>query len=399
MTAPRPLVFRDELLDAQLLRAVAHGTYGGAELGECLVAARAIRPDDRESWRTAWLELADRSFAAGEAAAHGGDPIGARHAFLRASNYYRTSYVLHLEAPLPPSALDAYRRHREAFVRAGVAESLAIPFEGGSLPGYVCSGGAGRRPVVISVGGYDSTAEESYFWNGVAANERGFHAVLFDGPGQGAMLLERGVAMRPDWRGPIGAVIDAVASRPDVDPDRIIVWGESFGGYLVPRAAAGDPRIAACVLDPAQLGLFQAARARIPLPASVKAQLPGGPRWAISLLRFVLSRRARQLTAGWALRRGMLVHGVASPWDYLVDTARYDQIDPATIRCPTLVCDADSDDISASAREFYDRLACDRGYLRFTAAEGAGAHCIVGARSILHARAYEWLAPRLRSRS
>jgi alpha-beta hydrolase superfamily lysophospholipase len=389
------LAFRDALLDGQLLRTVGHGTYGGAELGECLAAAATIRPYDRESWRSAWLELADRSFAAGESSERAGDPIGARDAFLRASNYYRTAYVLHLEAPLPAVALDAYRRHRDAFARARVAEPLTIPFDGGALPGYFCSAGAGRRPIVISVGGYDSTAEESYFWNAVAANARGYHAVMFDGPGQGSVLLERGVPFRPDWSGVIASVIDAIASRPDVDPARIVVWGESFAGYLVPRAAASDTRIAACVLDPAQLGLFRAVLARIPLPARVKERLPEGPRWAIAALRFMLARRARHLTAGWALRRGMLTHGAASPWDYVADTARYDQIDVATIRCPTLVCDADADDISASAREFYDRLACDKGYLRFTAAEGAGAHCICGARSVLHARVYEWLAPRL----
>jgi hypothetical protein len=112
------------------------------------------------------------------------------------------------------------------------------------------------------------------------------------------------------------------------------------------------------------------------------------------LLRHMTARRARNLTAGWALRRGMLVHGVASPWDYIVETARYEQVDVSTIRCPTLVCDADADDISAAAREFYDQLTCDKGYLRFEAKAGAGAHCISGARSILHARVFDWLAAR-----
>jgi alpha-beta hydrolase superfamily lysophospholipase len=396
MTASR-LRFRDPLLDGQLLRTIGHCTYGGAELGECLAAADTIDPRKRDSWLAAWTALADRTLATGDACAKAGDLIGARRAYLRASNYFRNAYVLHLEAPLPAAAIDAYRRHRDAFERARVAEPIAIPFEDGVLPGYFCAATANaRRPVVISVGGYDSTAEESYFWNAVAANERGYHAVTFDGPGQGSALFERGLTFRPDWSGVISAVIDAIVRRPDVDPDRIVVWGESFGGYLVPRAAARDRRIAACVLDPAQLGLFRAVLARLPLPASVKAQLPHGPRWAVAALRLVLARRVRSLTGGWALRRGMLTHGVATPWDYLVDTARYEQADVIpTIACPTLVCDAADDDISASSREFFELLACDKGYLRFTAAEGAGAHCVSGARALLHARAFEWLSPRL----
>ncbi len=382
------LAFKDELLDGQLLRTIGHASYGGAELGECLATAKSIDPRDRESWMRGWKELADRTFAEAESCR---DLVGARRGFLRASNYYRIAYVLHLEAPLPDAARDAYRRHRDAFRRAHVAEAIDL----NGLPGYFFRGGEGARPIVVAVGGYDGTAEEGYFWNAAAAVERGWHCVTFDGPGQGAMLFDRGATFTPEWSASITRVIDAIATRPDVDPDRIVVWGESFGGYLAPRAAASDRRIAALVLDPAQLGLFRAMLAHIPLPASVKAKLPDGPRWAVALLRHMTARRAKALTPGWALRRGMLVHGVASPWDYITETARYDQVDVATITCPTVVCDADADDISAAARELYDRLTCDKGYLRFEAKAGAGSHCVSGARSILHARVFDWLAPRL----
>ncbi len=103
-------------------------------------------------------------------------------------------------------------------MRAGVAQPIEIAFEGTTLPGYFASGSGGpdlppagsdaewrrgsidgRRPLVISVGGYDSTAEESYFWNAAAATARGYHCVMFDGPGQGSLLIERGEPFRPDW--------------------------------------------------------------------------------------------------------------------------------------------------------------------------------------------------------
>jgi len=400
------LRFRESLLDGQLLRTMGHDVYGGAAIGECLATTSSISVGDRESWYAAWRKLADGTFAAAEASLRDGHRQSALGAFLRASNYYRNAYVLHLEAPLPSVALDAYRRHREAFRKATALmprppEVIAIPFEGGTMPGYFCAAASeGRRPVVISIGGYDSTAEESYFWNGAAAVSRGYHCVLFDGPGQGAMLLERGLPFRPDWEKAVFAVIDAVAQRPDVDTSRIVLVGESFGGYLAPRAAATDSRVAACVLDPAQLGLYQAILARLPLPASTKAQLPDGPRWAVGLLRALFGRVAKKPLPGWSLRRGMLTHGMASPWDYFVESKRYELGGLVEeIRCPTLVCDARNDAISAYAKAFYERLRCEKGYQEFRADEGAAEHCVSGNRPLFHERIFNWLDACLEKRA
>lgn len=205
------IAFRKPLFDGQLRRTIGHCTYGGAELGECLATAGQVKDGDRESWYRAWMSLANRTFAAAEVSAGHGRRESARRAFLRASNYYRNAYVFHLEAPLPTSARDAYRRHRESFRRATAhmicpPEELAIPFEETPLPGYFCAVDRTRRPLIISVGGYDSTAEESFFWNAAAALARGYHALIFDGPGQGQMLIERGIHFRPDWEKVITAV-------------------------------------------------------------------------------------------------------------------------------------------------------------------------------------------------
>jgi alpha-beta hydrolase superfamily lysophospholipase len=395
------IAFRNPLFDGQLRRTIGHGTYGGAELGECLATADRVIDGDRESWCLAWLSLADRTFAAAESSAARGHRESARCAFLRASNYYRNAYVFHLEAPLPPLVRDAYRRHREAFLRATAAmtrppEQLAIPFESTTLPGYFCKVDETRRPLIISVGGYDSTAEESFFWNGAAALARGYHALIFDGPGQGQLLIERSTPFRPDWEKVISAVIEMAVGRNDVDASKIVLIGESWGGYLAPRAAAYDRRVALCVLDPAQIGLFRVMLSRLPLPAGLKRQLPHGPRWLVTLLRVLMAQLARQPTAGWALRRGMLTHGTATAWDYFVDAARYEQEDViGNISCPTLVCDAENDDISAFSKTFFQLLRCEKDYLRFTADEGAAEHCVSANRALFHERVFDWLALRI----
>ena len=391
------IAFRNPLFDGQLRRTIGHGTYGGAEVGECLATSGRVTDGDRESWYRAWLSLADRTFAAAEASAAHGHRESARCAFLRASNYYRNAYVFHLEAPLPALVRDAYRRHRDAFQRAAAVmirppEQIAIPFEDTTLPGYFCSVDETRRPLIISVGGYDGTAEESFFWNGAAALARGYHALIFDGPGQGQLLIERGIHFRPDWEKVISAVIELAVGRDDVDVSKIVLMGESWGGYLTPRGAAYDRRVALCVLDPAQIGLFRVMLSRLPLPVGLKSQLPDGPRWLVMLLRALMARMARQPAAGWALRRGMLTHGTATAWDYFVDAARYEQADViGNISCPTLVCDAENDDISAFSKTFFELLRCEKDYLRFTADEGAGEHCVSGNRALFHERVFDWL--------
>ena len=46
-------------------------------------------------------------------------------------------------------------------------------------------------------------------------------------------------------------MINYLLTRPDVDSARIALYGGSFGGYLAPRAAAFEHRVAACIADAA----------------------------------------------------------------------------------------------------------------------------------------------------
>jgi hypothetical protein len=43
-----------------------------------------------------------------------------------------------------------------------------------------------------------------YFASAVAASRGGYHSLLFDGPGQGAMLYEMNIPLRPDWEAVVG---------------------------------------------------------------------------------------------------------------------------------------------------------------------------------------------------
>src|SRR5215467_8822977 len=80
--------------------------------------------------------------------------------------------------------------------------------------------------------------------------------------------------MRPDWENVVRAVVDFVLARPEVDPGRVALIGWSFGGYLAPRAASGEPRLAACIADPGQWDLLEALRAGLPLRPETRERLP-----------------------------------------------------------------------------------------------------------------------------
>ena len=97
-----------------------------------------------------------------------------------------------------------------------------------------------------------------------AALERGYNCLTYDGPGQGGVLRQREVPLRPDWE---SVVI----------PRSTLLWAgrewtlmvgtysvRSFGGYLATRGAALEHRLAAVIADPGQFDEFDMAMARMP---------------------------------------------------------------------------------------------------------------------------------------
>ncbi|HEX3874372.1 MAG TPA: alpha/beta fold hydrolase [Solirubrobacteraceae bacterium] len=390
----------DELLDAQLLRAVGTSLYDGADLGECLQAAQAaqaVRGVDLDAWHDAWVALAERVAALARAEQQAGHLVSARSAYLRASTYFRTAGVMLFAVPVDPRQVTCNLRQTEMFRLAAALmraapEVLEIPFEDASLPGYFIRPDGDPRPraTVVLTGGYDGTCEELYFYSGAAALARGYNVLAFDGPGQGAALFQQGMPMRPNWESVITPVIDYAVSRADVDPGRLALIGLSLGAHLAPRAASREHRLAALIADCGSYDLQAALLARLPAPLA--ARYAAGDRGARLVLRAILKVVAGKPTAGWALRRGQLVHGLTSPIAYVDALSDYSLAGHAQqITCPTWVCNAEHDEIGASAPELVAALDVESVFVEFTAAEGAGDHCEQGARTLYHARSFAWL--------
>jgi pimeloyl-ACP methyl ester carboxylesterase len=395
------LLYKDDLLDDFGTWAIAYIPYGGPDFGEIAAVARTVGAGGAEAFHNAWVAAGDRIAAQAEAAEKAGSRRNARELYLKASALYGSSLHPLFGAPVDPRLVSAFRKETEMLDR-GLALNdppiapQAIPFEGAVMPAYFipAAGLSGsRRPTIIFTNGYDGTIIDMLFASAVAASRRGYHSLLFDGPGQGAMLYEKGVPLRPDWETVVGAVVDFALTLPEVEPEKIALSGWSLGGYLAPRAASGEHRLAACIADPAQWALADSFRRM--------ALMMGAPPEAaadLSRLDDALLKKVEGVIAGnagmrWKIvQRGFWVNGKTSLRDYLADIERYTMSGRAEdISCPMFLAAAENDLLSIGAQTLYDALRCPRTLVRFTAAEGAGDHCEMQSRSVFNRAALDWL--------
>jgi hypothetical protein len=94
--------------------------------------------------------------------------------------------------------------------------------------------------------GLDACKEELHAW-AQAFVDRGMAALTLDGPGQGETSFR--LPTTPEWGPVLGAVIDVLEKRNDVDGSRVGIGGQSLGAIYAPLVAAGEPRIKACIAN------------------------------------------------------------------------------------------------------------------------------------------------------
>jgi pimeloyl-ACP methyl ester carboxylesterase len=125
-------------------------------------------------------------------------------------------------------------------------ERVDVPWEGTEVGGYLhLRPGGGRSPLLFYIPGSDVTAESSPDPTENLPHERGLHVFSFDGPGQGRSNI-RGIALTADnYERAASAMLDALVTRPDIDPDRIVLYGGGMGGFWATRVAAHDHRVKA----------------------------------------------------------------------------------------------------------------------------------------------------------
>lgn len=387
------LFFQDEAFDGQLQRSVGKADSGMANVGECLEIASQISPGDRDSWYEAWSGFASRLALQADAALQAGHHVSARGAYLRAAEYFRQAFFFHRDNLHGPELRAAYPASVTAF-RAALpllAHHGEVLADGDTLGYFFAPADAtAPLPTILHVGGYDGTAEELYA-SVAPALERGYAFAAIDGPGQGTSLYDHGVTMRPDWEQVVPGMVDSLVARPDVDPERIVLVGRSFGGLVAARGAAGEPRLAALVVDPGQYDLGAAAMSRLGDLAD-KVHDPAADAQFESLREFPA------LEALFAPR--MATHGVSTVRAYCEDVLRYTNAPTAaSITCPSFVTDNETDLVSTGqGKQLFDHMTCQKTFRLFTKAEGAEGHCEGLAPIVFWTAAFDWLDDLLSSR-
>ncbi|MDR6955445.1 dienelactone hydrolase [Ancylobacter sp. 3268] len=394
------VAFKDDSFAFEFVRNLGFMYYGGSDLGEMIATAREVVEGDFESWFTAWNRRAQRVLARAEADLAAGHKVSARGGFLRASTYFRMAeFYVHVD-PKDPRILSASRASQQAYAKAAKLigptwEPVQIPYEGTTLPGYFYKPDTSNtpRPTIIFHGGYDSSVEELFYYGGAPATMRGYNCLTWDGPGQGAPLREQKLPFRPDWEKVVSPAVDYALTRPDVDPDNLVLIGMSFGGYLAARAAAFEHRFRAAVFFDGVYDFHETLRKL--LPKEAMEAYDSGDRAKCE--RIVQEKMAANTALRWTVTQGTWTFGVSGIADLIDQTKAYTVAGITDkIRCPCLVMEA-ADDIffEGQPQQVFEELKVPKAYARFTAEDGAENHCQSGALAYKDEVVFNWIAETL----
>jgi pimeloyl-ACP methyl ester carboxylesterase len=148
-------------------------------------------------------------------------------------------------------------------------ESVEVPYGDKSLPALFVHPdreiGGKPAPAVVFFDGFDITKEIQYFKGVPDLAARGIGCLIVDGPGNGESVRFRDLPLIAETERYGTAAYEYLAGRDEIDPKRIGVIAISLGGYYAPRAAALEPRFAACVAWGAQWDYYDTWKRRFEL--------------------------------------------------------------------------------------------------------------------------------------
>lgn len=208
------------------------------------------------------------------------------------------------------------------------------------------------------------------------------------------MIREQGLPFRPDWEKVVTPVVDFALTKPYVDHEKIALEGLSFGGYLAPRAAAFEHRLAACM---ANGGVFDFQGGKIPPGTSRDDYFDYIRSNPDDFDKLIEQMTKTNTELDWAFGNGMYTFKASSPSDWVIKASEYCLEGVADkIECPTLVIDTENEQsFPGEAKKLYDALVCPKTWMLFTAEEGAEEHCQIGAALISGQKVFGWLGETL----
>jgi dienelactone hydrolase len=211
-----------------------------------------------------------RREARARAAEDAGESVTARQNYFMAAIHYAASQWPHDENSEKNLALNARKREcYSSYARLADhrVEAAWIPFRGKALPGWfhLPPGYAGGRvPAVLAIPGMDGFKEGQVQMYGDRWLQRGIAVLTVEGPGQYESAVLGIHVSVPNWVEAARVLYDWLSARPEIDPQRIGVVGQSMGSFFATLCAANEPRFKACgvmaaCLEPGMHTIFEEA--------------------------------------------------------------------------------------------------------------------------------------------
>jgi dienelactone hydrolase len=308
---------------------------------------------------------------------------------LRAAQYYAQALSCVLGSEDPGSEEALYQAGRGAWdAFCGLCDPAPvtdnITYESTPLPVWLfrpdASGQA--RPTVILTNGSDGQNVDMWTYGVRTALDRGWNALVYDGPGQGQLLFVNRVPFTPSWEHVVTPVVDWLLARSDVNHAKIALAGLSMAGNLTARAAAFEERIAALVAMPGLLEPWLAFPKQVrEILAATKDETNNvwnkevAPKLSRTDAAILKTRfEPFSVPAMLAARQGRLFTDFYTPAKLIQSLATTNVV--SRIKVPTLVLDYEFEQFyPGQARQMYEALTAPKDYVRLTAATGAQMHC------------------------
>ena len=207
----------------------------GLDPGDVREAFNSIHTPDKDDWAAGFMGVANR-YMNEAMTLEKTDPAKANADYIRAWRLYSFG---RWPIPASPGKQRSYEKAIEAF-RAHARfwdppmEIVKIPFEGKEITGYLRlpKNVKGPVPLVLAVNGLDSRKEDlAESFSAILPFGIGYLAV--DGPGTGQSPIK----VSENAERVLSRVLDYIATRPEIDKNRVAMHGVSWGAYWATKMA------------------------------------------------------------------------------------------------------------------------------------------------------------------
>jgi len=207
----------------------------GLDPGDVKEAFTSIHTRDKDEWAAGFMGVADRYMNEAKSLEKT-DPAKANADYIRAWRLYSFG---RWPIPASPGKQRSYEKAIEAFLAHArfwdpPLEIVKIPFEGKEIIGYLRlpKNANGPVPLVLAVNGLDSRKEDlAESFSAILPFGVGYLAV--DGPGTG----QNPIKVSENAERMLSRVLDYIATRPEIDKNRVAIHGVSWGAYWATKMA------------------------------------------------------------------------------------------------------------------------------------------------------------------